>query len=405
MMRRLAFFLALTLVPSALEASNRTSDLKTVHDDVMKQIREKESAYEREQEKLKKTQKESVELAKRERRLLKQLEQADQALAKTRVELARLEEQLKAVQTDIEITREKLDTETLTLLERRRILGARLRELGMFGGPEDWLGSLLVYEDLSPVFQTWQGMSSLTEMDRAIIRLTEARRSDLAAGKALLEEKEKKIVEIQKQKTILSLRQEKERLRRKGLFEEVQSRRSALDELARQIEAEAANMNLLLTALREQAARLKEKLAYLKKDFEDRKGLLRWPVSHASVQSVMSYGKVYDESIKDWRMNKGIDIWTGSNQSVLAVSKGEVVFSDFFGRMGNMVVLSHGGDYFTLYAHLSEISVRLEDKVDDGAVLGRAGHTGRLGEDAVLHFEIRQGGNALDPMNWLGRRN
>ncbi|MBI4179405.1 peptidoglycan DD-metalloendopeptidase family protein [bacterium] len=394
----------LAWTPAVSAAPDRAEDLKAVHDDVMRQIREKEAAYEREREKLKKTKSEAVELQKRERRLLARLEQSDRALAKTQAELSLLDARIATVKAGIRTTQEKYSMETLSLEDRRRILAARAEGLMLYGGPADWLSPLLRYGEWGTLLAAREGISSLIGMDRELILRIDERRSRLSETHRDLDEQEKKLTDIQKRKTWLSLRQEKERAERRKLFEQVRGRRSALEELARQIEEEAANMDLLLAALRDRATTLAGRLAHLKKAFEEKRGFLAWPVGSAGIRSVQAYGRVFDESIKDWRMNKGIDIWTGTNQSVHAVSKGEVIFSDYYGRMGNMVVLDHGGEYFTLYAHLAEISVKLGEKVEEGAPLGLTGHTGRLADEAVLHFEIRQGGTAVDPEKWLRRR-
>ena len=235
-----------------------------------------------------------------------------------------------------------------------------------------------------------------------MIHQTSARKAGIEQFQELLAAKEKSLQGVQEKMQVLEARHARERRRREEMLAEVRSRKSALDELARQMEEENANMKLLLTSLRDQSVRLKEQMAYLKKDFEDKKGLLKWPVSRASIRSVRPYGKIFDETVGGWRVNRGIDILTETNQSVLAVSRGEVVFADFFGRMGNLVILSHGGDYFTLYAHLASISVNLGSKIETGATLGRAGNTGLLEDAPLLHFEIREGSKAVDPKNWLG---
>lgn len=389
---------------AATAKQSREADLKAVHDDVMKQIRDNEAEYEKEQEKLKATRREAVELAKKERQLFKKLDAADKALSKTRADLALLTEQLTALEKDIEATQEKWTAENTSQEERRRILAARLKTLFLFSSPPGPLKDFLSFADLAVPVQARIGLISVASADHELIGQIGERKAGIEKIQELLKTKESNLRQVQEKKAALEQRQDKERLRRQQLLDEVRSRKSARDELARRLEEESANLKLLLTSLREQSQKLKEQLAYLKKEFEDKKGLLRWPLESRAIRSVRPYGKFFDESINSWRVNKGIDIVTETNQNVLAVSKGEVIFADFFGRMGNMVILSHGGDYFTLYAHLSEIGVKLSGKVEQGDIIGHAGNTGLLEESAVLHFEVRQGSLAVDPENWLGRR-
>ena len=86
-----------------------------------------------------------------------------------------------------------------------------------------------------------------------------------------------------------------------------------------------------------------------------------------------------------------------------AIFDGAVVFSDWFRGYGNMVILDHGSGYYTLYAHAEELLVREGQVVDGGDILGRVGETDSV-KGPALHFEIRQGAEALNPAAWLQRR-
>lgn len=383
---------------------DREADLKTLHDDVMRQIRAREKEYEREQEKLKETRKEASALARKERQLFKKLEAADKALSRTRSELTLLTKQMETLQKDIEITQEKWAAEHMSLSRQRDLLSLRLKTVSLVFRRAQGPGSILMFKDASIPARRALGLVRAAESDRERIGRIRTRKMEIEKVQDLLKSKEASLRKVQEKKLTVERRQERERKRREELVQEARSRKSAADEMSRRLEEESANMKILLTSLREKSLKLKERLAYLKKEFEDKKGLLKWPVESRGIKSIRSYGKFFDETIRDWRVNKGIDIVTETNQNIVAVSKGEVVFADFLGRMGNLVILDHGGDYFTLYAHLSEIGVKLGAKVETGDVIGRAGNTGLLEDRAVLHFEIRQGSQAVDPENWLGRR-
>lgn len=65
---------------------------------------------------------------------------------------------------------------------------------------------------------------------------------------------------------------------------------------------------------------------------------------------------------------------------------------------GNLVVVEHELGYYTLYAHLSEIIVELNESVDTGQALGKVGSSGRS-TGPHLHFEIRRFDEPLNPEN------
>ncbi|OGH55693.1 MAG: hypothetical protein A3G34_01325 [Candidatus Lindowbacteria bacterium RIFCSPLOWO2_12_FULL_62_27] len=395
---------ALVLMLLANPASDRQADLKSAHDEVMRQIRAREAEYEREQETLKKTKREAVDLGRKERGILKKLEAAEKAWSRTRAELAVLQRQMEALQKDILLTQAQWQTEHSSLEHREWLLARRLKNLYLYSARSGRTADLIAYGDLSVSFGLREGLRRAAESDHRLIGRIRRKKLEIEKIQDLLAAKESRLRDAQKKKASLERRQDQERARRQELLRDVRSRRSALDEVARQIEMESANLKVLLVSLQERSLKLKEQMAWYRKEFEDKKGILIWPVEPAAIRGVRSFGKNFDESIGAWRMNKGIDILTETNQSVRAVSKGEVVFADFMGRMGNLVILSHGGDYFTLYAHLSEIGVTLSSVLEQGAPLGRAGNTGLLEETAVLHFEIRRGSQAIDPEKWMGRR-
>ncbi|RMG59372.1 MAG: M23 family metallopeptidase, partial [Deltaproteobacteria bacterium] len=99
--------------------------------------------------------------------------------------------------------------------------------------------------------------------------------------------------------------------------------------------------------------------------------------------------------------HRGLDIQAPMGAEVRAAGAGKVVRSSFDPSFGNVVVIDHGNGYRSLYAHMSEILVRLGDYVQRGQVIGRVGTTGRS-TGPHLHFEIRVNGVPTNPFRYLG---
>lgn len=100
--------------------------------------------------------------------------------------------------------------------------------------------------------------------------------------------------------------------------------------------------------------------------------------------------------------NSGIDIRAAAGAPVKAAGPGEVLFSGWLRGFGQVVIVNHGDNLSTVYAHLGRASVGEGDAVRQGSVLGTVGNTGAGGEYS-LHFEVRYGGAAKDPMRYLRR--
>lgn len=99
--------------------------------------------------------------------------------------------------------------------------------------------------------------------------------------------------------------------------------------------------------------------------------------------------------------NNGINIAARPNASVLAAENGIVSYagSELTGY-GNLLLIRHDGGWITAYAHNSELLVQRGDHVSRGQVIARAGRTGGVAQDQV-HFEIRQGAKAVNPVPLL----
>jgi septal ring factor EnvC (AmiA/AmiB activator) len=98
-----------------------------------------------------------------------------------------------------------------------------------------------------------------------------------------------------------------------------------------------------------------------------------------------------------------VDIAAPPGTAVHAVHAGQVVYAGWFKGYGNLIIVDHGSEYYTLYAHLAETKVKEGDDVRSGQQLGTVGDSGSL-EGPRLYFEVRHQGHAQDPGQWLQHR-
>ena len=96
----------------------------------------------------------------------------------------------------------------------------------------------------------------------------------------------------------------------------------------------------------------------------------------------------------------GIDLGARHNTPIKAANGGIIVYAGWYSGYGNTVIVSHGKQKTTLYAHLNKINVRVADKVTQGTVLGKAGATG-IATGPHLHFEYRVAGKTKNPTTIL----
>lgn len=105
-------------------------------------------------------------------------------------------------------------------------------------------------------------------------------------------------------------------------------------------------------------------------------------------------GKAIDEQI-----HLGMDIASTRHAAIKAAGTGKVIFSDYLGIYGNMVMLDHGQGVFSLYSHLSQSNVSPGDRLNKGDILGNTGKSGMAGGDH-LHFSMLINGVFVTPKEW-----
>lgn len=100
-------------------------------------------------------------------------------------------------------------------------------------------------------------------------------------------------------------------------------------------------------------------------------------------------------------LHHGVTFFAGEGSDVKAVYPGKVVFSDWLKGYGLLIIIDHGQGYMTLYAHNRSLLKEKNDRVSQGDIIAKVGHTGGIAQNA-LYFEVRQRGQALPPLQWLG---
>lgn len=127
---------------------------------------------------------------------------------------------------------------------------------------------------------------------------------------------------------------------------------------------------------------------------------LKTPMRVSRITSGFSKRR-YHPVLKKWRAHRGVDYGAPKGTPVLATGSGRVHAIGRKGGYGNTVVLKHGGQYSTLYAHLSGYGKGLKkgSKVSQGDVIGYVGATG-LATGPHLHYEFRVNGQHRNPLTY-----
>ena len=97
----------------------------------------------------------------------------------------------------------------------------------------------------------------------------------------------------------------------------------------------------------------------------------------------------------------GIDIATATNEAVMAVLDGIVIYSGFDPNVGNIILLQHGNEFLSIYKHNAVVLKKEGDSVNGGEVIALSGNTGVLSTGSHLHFELWHKRKAVDPKEYI----
>jgi septal ring factor EnvC (AmiA/AmiB activator) len=134
--------------------------------------------------------------------------------------------------------------------------------------------------------------------------------------------------------------------------------------------------------------------------FSTLRGRLPWPTEG---RIIAAFGAQVHPRFGTRTFRNGVDIEAGEGREVGAVYGGHVIYTGWFKGYGNLIILDHDSDYYTLYAHIADILVKEGDDVRQGQRIGTVGDTGSL-EGPRLYFEVRFQGKPQDPEQWLRSR-
>lgn len=133
------------------------------------------------------------------------------------------------------------------------------------------------------------------------------------------------------------------------------------------------------------------------KKFSQLMGQLTWP---AEGEIISHFGRHKHPTLKTVTDNLGIEIKADLGSPIYAVDQGQIQTITWQRGRGNIIILSHDDGFYTVYTHLAEIHVKVQDYVNAGQVIGTVGDSGSLIGPA-LHFQIWKNTENLDPEKWL----
>jgi septal ring factor EnvC (AmiA/AmiB activator) len=350
---------------------------------------------------LQQMQKKQRDAIKKERSILKQLEMSDQLLQVKRRELVAIERKISERDLESEDLRQQRDGLQEMLVTQRALVGDRLITIYK-EGKTPYLRVLMASQDYHDFLRQYTYLRRITEKEADLL-------ANYENGIRALEDKGTRLDKMKA--ALISDRNElalklneigAEKRKKDVLLARIRNEKVTYEQSIQELEESSQKLQALIKKLEKK--RRQARLPSSKADglpggpgMIRSRGKLNWPVEGTLVSR---FGLQKHPKFDTYVYRKGIEIGSFHGSIIRSVYEGQVAFADWFPGYGMVIILDHGENYYSLYAHLAKLLVSVGDRVEKDQVIGEIGDTG-ISEGDRLYFELRQGEQPVDPLTWL----
>lgn len=367
-----SLFLALLMALTALWPSwaSELDDRQRELDEINRQIEQRRAQL--------------AESERQRKSVLSQLNLIDRDIELTQDELKNIGDNLILLGSRIEAAQQDLEEAQAGLDERTEILDKRLCDIYTEGNVS-YLDVLFRATSLNDFLTRFDLMQRIAEQDVSLMKQITAMRDQIAQNKKDLQDKQAKLRTLQDQtrskQNYLAVRSNE----RKQVLNQIETQQDAYRRALDEEEAYSQQLIQIIQQLQSPNTPIQGT------------GSLIWPV-RGTITS--PFGRRFHPIVHEYRNHTGIDIAASTGTSIKAADGGTVIFSGWNDAYGKMTIIDHGKGISTLYGHQSEQLVSQGARVVQSQVIGKVGTTG-WSTGPHLHFEVRNNGNPVNPMNYL----
>jgi septal ring factor EnvC (AmiA/AmiB activator) len=332
-------------------------------------------------------------------------------LEQKETDLVRLGHDLQSVESSLARTGREITKVTEEAQRKRLEIERRLASLYKAGE----LGALRMFfsaESFPQLAENIRYMRSILENDKRIFVEYNQKIEQLKLLKHDLErdarKKERIMSGIEQKKREI----EEEKSKKAAYLGKVRLDRKSYETSLKELQANASRLQTMITRLdalsrRKLSSRHEKPGAKMKplaelppvpdRGFATQKGHMNLPVRGDILES---YGKHKHPEFNSFTFSKGLSIAAPGGTDIKAIYEGTVIFSDYFKGFGNMMVVDHGGGYFSLYAHASRLTKKVGAEIARHETIGAVGDVDSS-KGSMVYFEIRHLGKPVDPAGWV----
>jgi septal ring factor EnvC (AmiA/AmiB activator) len=339
------------------------------------------------------------ELEGKERSVQAQIKEIDGNLALTEKYIKKLDVREAEVLDELAELEVRMNDASGTLGQRKALLAKRLRAMYKYGRYRS-LAALVSSSSFADVMSRVRFLHLVARRDRLVMASILKYQSEVRSTQSELESSRAEIDRIKSEKESEKRNLASLRRKRQSMMSSIKDEKETHLAAAHELEEAARKIQSLIDAL--EAARAAEGgvVPHWASDLAAAEGSVPWPVSG---KVVTKFGANVNPRFGTSTYSNGIDIGCAAGTPVRCVADGKVEFVDKLAGYGGCIIVNHGRGYYTLYAHSTNVLVRVGQEIKGGDVIAEVEGGASL-KGNVLHFEIRKGKDALDPLHWLTRK-
>ena len=335
---------------------------------------------------------EADRLASQERTLLGDLRKLELERQIKLEELRQIDADAAGVNRELSGINERMSTLEQDEAAARPDLRARIVEIYKLGQAR-YLRLLLATSELRRIGEASRTVAALAKLDRDRLAAHQRNVDELTATRTTLEARAARLRTLRADAQRAQANADKAAEARNALITSIDRQRDLNAQLAGELQAAQQTLQVTLRNLASGTPSAEPAVL----PFKPFRGDLDWPATGALRRRF-----VRATSTTAGRAQDGIEIAAAEGAPVAAVHDGTVAFADAFAGFGNLVIVDHGSQTFSLYGNLLDIGVKKGARVDRGQTVGTVGNSpaGQPG----LYFELRVDGQVVDPLQWLKKR-
>jgi septal ring factor EnvC (AmiA/AmiB activator) len=263
-------------------------------------------------------------------------------------------------------------------------------------GSAGYVRMLLTVSDFKELGRAYRMVSALAALDRQRASDRQHNLDQWKTARASLEQRSNEMAKLQQDAVAARTTAERAAVARSRLISQIDARRDLTAQLASELQAAQQRLQQALGSISAGAPRAQTNAAAL--PIRPFRGDLDWPVSGRLITRFSGQGNLFPIAT----LQNGIQISSPEGTTVCAVHDGTVAFAGPFTGYGNLVIVDHGSETYSLYGELDAVNVPRGAKVDRGQAVGTTGRV--LVGMPGMYFEMRVDGKPVDPLEWLKKR-